>query len=163
VPLPDLDSKTVEELEALLVEDSPKFEELIGEIAAVRESVKLRDEMRDSAIKTAKANQDELERIEALQREVETKRQEAAAARARFEEKAQRKREIEQESSPLALMKRLAEAAKVADEESDAVAQRFLAGELTPAEFVKQYKEKRMVFHTRSAKRESLATATVSM
>lgn len=162
VPLPELESKTVEELEALLT-DEHKFEEMFGEIQAVKDSTRVRNELRDSAAKSAKQNQEDMERIEALQREVNAKRDEVAAARAKFEEKARRRKEIEQETSPLALMKKLADAAKVADEESDAIAQRFLAGEIPPAEFVKQYREKRVIFHTRSAKRESLATATATM
>lgn len=151
-----METLSLEELETLLT-DEAKFEELFGAISAVRESVRVRDELREGVAKLAQANTAAAARAETLQRDVDAKREEAAAARAKAEEAQRRRQELERESSPAALVQKLAEAARSAEAETDAIAERFVAGEIPAAEFVRLYRERRAVFHQRSAKRESLA------
>jgi len=50
----------------------------------------------------------------------------------------------------------LTEAASEAEQQSDGIAKKFLSGDMEHKDFIKDFMEKRKLFHLRSAKKESL-------
>jgi hypothetical protein len=66
---------------------------------------------------------------------------------------------LKQFSTP-ALIEQLANAAQESEAESDHIANRFLAGELDYKDFIKEFMDKRKLFHLRAAKKESLMMMT---
>jgi len=73
-----------------------------------------------------------------------------------FDAKAQRQQEVLQQFSTPHLIDRLAVAAQEAEMESDAIANKFLSGEKDYKDFIREFMDKRKLFHLRSAKKESL-------
>ena len=62
---------------------------------------------------------------------------------------------MKQYSTP-ALIEKLNDAANDAEYSSDSLSKKFLSGDMEQKEFVKEFMEKRKLFHLRSAKKESL-------
>jgi len=66
---------------------------------------------------------------------------------------------MKQFSTP-ALVDHLTVAAAEAEGSSDAIANQFLSGEMDQKNFVKEFMEKRKLYHLRAAKKESLLMLT---
>jgi len=79
-----------------------------------------------------------------------------AEKRASYEQKAQRQQEIMKQFSTTSLIDQLTESATEAEQQSEAIAKKFLGGEIDNKDFMKDFVEKRKLFHLRSAKKESL-------
>jgi len=76
--------------------------------------------------------------------------------RAELQQKTEKKRQKEGELSSSALFDKLDAAAKAMDNECEEISAQFLSGDMTPQDFAKKYKEKRVKYHMRSAKKESI-------
>jgi hypothetical protein len=55
------------------------------------------------------------------------------------------------------LIEKLNDAATTAEDESDGLARKFLNADMDQKDFIKEFMEKRKLYHLRSAKKESLA------
>ena len=87
--------------------------------------------------------------------ELDGKRDELEQLRAQCNAKLAEKQQLEGRVTREALIDGLTEAIKAVDAECEEIASEFLAGNMTAKEFTKKYMEKRVLFHTRSAKKES--------
>jgi len=94
-----------------------------------------------------------------LKREVAVKQQAVQEKRVAFEQKAQRQQDVLKQFSTSALIDQLTFAAQQAETESDALANKFLGGEVDYKEFIKEFMEKRKLFHLRSAKKRKFNDA----
>jgi len=94
--------------------------------------------------------------LERTKRDLAARQQIISEKRSSFEQKAQRQQEVMQQFSTPALIDHLAIAAGEAETASDAIANQFLSGEIDQKTFVKEFMEKRKLFHLRAAKKESL-------
>jgi len=94
--------------------------------------------------------------IQRLQMELTGRLNTIAEKRTSYEQKAQRQQEIIKQFSTTALIDQLTEAAGEGEQQSDAIAKKFLSGDMEHKDFIKDFMEKRKLFHLRSAKKESL-------
>jgi len=78
-------------------------------------------------------------------------------AREQFESRASTQKELYRQFEPTTLQARLKLAALQSEEESEAIADNFITGNITVEEFTKKYMQVRKVAHTRKSKEEKLA------
>lgn len=83
-------------------------------------------------------------------------RAELQEKRAEYERKSAERQQRQAQLAPPVLVERLGDAARAVDAECDDLAQAFLAGGMTPQQFAEQYQQKRIVYHSRSAKKEAI-------
>jgi len=152
---PELESKTPSELSQML-NDETEFNKFFESLPAVQTMKKLRDDLRTANEELAKRNLSREAEIEALKRELASRQQVVSDKRFAFEQKAQRQQEVMKQFSTPALIEQLSNAAQEAELSSDATANKFLAGEIELKDFVKEFMDKRKLFHLRAAKKESL-------
>jgi len=91
-----------------------------------------------------------------MKNELIARQQIIAEKRSFYEQKVQRQQEVMKQFSTPALIEHLTIAAAEAEAASDAIANQFLSGEIDQKTFVKDFMEKRKLFHLRAAKKESL-------
>nr|ADK66884.1 vacuolar sorting protein 37 [Mastigamoeba balamuthi] len=155
IPLTQLDTMTLEQLNELLANES-KLDDFISQLPAVVELNKLRADLQESNLAQAKKNEAAAAELGKLQAEYETRRAAAEAARAQYDEKAKQQAQALEAFSPQALAARLDALARESDAASEAASQKFLSGEMPLAEFQRVYRDLRVEYHTRCAKREAL-------
>jgi len=80
--------------------------------------------------------------------------------RSSFEQKAQRQQDVMKRFSTPALIEQLTEAAAQAEAASDDIANKFLSGQMDQKDFLRDFAEKRKLYHLRAAKKESLMMLT---
>jgi len=156
---PELESKTPSELSQML-NDETEFNRFFESLPAVQTMKKLRDDLRNANEELAKKNLTKEVEIESVKRELNGRQQVVADKRFAFEQKAQRQQEVMKQFSTPALIDQLSNAAQEAEMSSDAIANKFLAGETELKDFIKEFMEKRKLFHLRAAKKESLMMLT---
>lgn len=88
--------------------------------------------------------------------ELDAARAELQQKRAEYERKSAERQQRQAQMTPQVLVDKLADAARAVDAECDDLAQQFLAGGMTPQQFAEQYQAKRIVYHSRSAKKEAI-------
>jgi len=152
---PELDSKTPAEL-SLLLSDELEFKKFFESLPNVQTMKKLRDDLRDNNESLAKKNLAKEAEIQKLQMDLNNRLNVIAEKRASYEQKAQRQQEIMKQFSTTSLIDQLTESATEAEQQSEAIAKKFLGGEIDNKDFMKDFVEKRKLFHLRSAKKESL-------
>jgi len=152
---PELDSKSPPEL-AQLLNDENEFKKFFENLSAVSTMRKVRDDLRINNEELAKRNLAKEAEIERIKRELSTRHQAVNEKRSSFEQKAQRQQEVMKQFSTPALIDHLTVAAHEAELESDAIANKFLNGEIDQKTFIRDFMEKRKLYHLRSAKKESL-------
>eukprot|EP01092_Planopodium_desertum_P007791 TRINITY_DN3220_c0_g1_i2.p1 TRINITY_DN3220_c0_g1~~TRINITY_DN3220_c0_g1_i2.p1 ORF type:complete len:355 (-),score=14.05 TRINITY_DN3220_c0_g1_i2:60-1124(-) len=152
---PQLERKSVDELKEL--RDTPaSLEEFIEQLDAVKETKKIRNDLHENIMALATKNLEHEKEIDEMKKQVETKREQVAALRRIYEEKAIRQQEILKRFSPEILVAKLSEAAATAGDESEAIAKRFINGDMDLKTFVSEFMKKREEHHLRSAKLENI-------
>jgi len=152
---PELDSKTPAEL-SLLLTDETEFKKFFESLPTVQTMKKLRDDLRDNNETLAKKNLAKEAEIQKAQMDLSGRLNTIAEKRTSYEQKAQRQQEIIKQFSTTSLIDQLTEAASEAEQQSDGIAKKFLTGDMEHKDFIKDFMEKRKLFHLRSAKKESL-------
>jgi len=152
---PELDGKSPMEL-AQLLNDENEFRRFFDSLNAVQTMRKVRDDMRTNNEELAKKNLAKEAELEKIRRELGARQQVISEKRGLFEQKAQRQQEVMKQFSTQALIEHLGTSAGEAEAASDAIANQFLSGEIDQKTFIKEFMEKRKLFHLRAAKKESL-------
>jgi len=155
----EIEAKTPSEL-TQLVNDETEFKKFFEDLPQVQNMRKVRDDLRNTNEDLAKKNLAKEAEIEKLKREISSKQQLINDKRLQFEQKAQRQQEVMKQFSTPALIEHLGLAAQQAETESDAMANKFLSGEMDYKDFLKEFIEKRKLYHLRAAKKESLMMMT---
>jgi len=153
---PELDSKSPSEL-AQLLNDENEFKKFFDTLSQVQTLRKVRDDLRINNEELAKKNLAKEAEIERVKRDLTSRYQEINEKQSSFKQKAQRQQEVMQQFSTVALINQLSGAAAEAESASDAIANQFLSGEIDQKTFVKDFMEKRKLYHLRAAKKESLS------
>jgi len=154
---PELEQKTVVELTELLGNED-QFQALFEGLEVVKTMRQLRDELRDGNEDLAKKNVARAAEVDELRKLLNSKKDTLSELKAALDQKGQRQQQIMHQLSPVVLVERLAEAAGVAEGESEEIATAFLDGSATGMdykEFIKKFTEKRKLYHLRAAKKES--------
>ncbi|GAM18514.1 hypothetical protein SAMD00019534_016890 [Acytostelium subglobosum LB1] len=152
---PELESKTKEELLELLKSDELEvFLFSIDEVSAMsaqKERLQADNEKLSAPIEQKQRSLEELK--------VQLAEQQALYKELKLqsEEKQKKKEAIQRAFSAAVLVERLTEAASISEAESDSIANEFLEGNIDLKEFKKQFKDKRNIYHSRLAKKESIA------
>eukprot|EP01114_Cavostelium_apophysatum_P017015 TRINITY_DN4960_c0_g1_i1.p1 TRINITY_DN4960_c0_g1~~TRINITY_DN4960_c0_g1_i1.p1 ORF type:complete len:320 (-),score=109.69 TRINITY_DN4960_c0_g1_i1:32-991(-) len=152
---PQLESKTPSELTQLL-NDETEFNRFFEELPVVQNMRKVRDDLRTNNEELAKKTLIKESEIDKLRKDVASSIEIIQQQRGAFEAKAQKQQEVMKRFSTANLIDKLAFAAQETEEQSDAIANRFLSGEMDYKDFIRDFMEKRKLFHLRSAKKESL-------
>jgi len=153
----DWDSKTIEEMNELLQSDE-KFDAFFYQLPAIQEDFKALADQRDANKKIAEKNIAMQAEVEQLAAELAVQQNKSNQKLRDIENAKQQQAAIQQQFSPHVLAVKLADAAKKVDRESEEISSKFQNGEISIAEFVKQYRDARVLYHLRSAKREMLLT-----
>lgn len=156
---PEIESKTPSEL-TQLINDETEFKKFFEDLPQVQNMRKVRDDLRNTNEEIAKKNLSKEAEVEKLKRDIASKQQLIQEKRAQFEQKAQRQQEVMKQFSTPALIEHLGVAAQQAETESDALANKFLSGEVDYKDFLKEFMDKRKLYHLRAAKKESLMMMT---
>jgi len=125
-------------------------------LSAVQTMRKVRDDLRTNNEDLAKRNLAKEAEIDRMKRQLHEKHQVVAEKRSSFEQKAFRQQEVMKQFSTGSLIDQLNVAALEAESQSDQIANEFLAGNIDQKTFIKDFMEKRKLYHLRSAKKESL-------
>jgi len=149
MPLSQIDTLPDAEVMELL-ENSEKFNAFVMRLPCIQDYM-----LRADKVKSLEAEVNSLS-ARSGNPAIDAKRQELEMKRAEFRQKSEMKQRKEGELSQNALYEKLDAAAKVTDGECDEIASRFLSGDMSAQDFAKAYKEKRLLFHTRSAKKEAI-------
>jgi len=155
----ELDAKSPSEL-ALLLNDENEFKRFFDHLSAVQTMKKVRDDLRTNNDELAKKNLSKEAELDKIKRELSARQQLIAEKRLAFDQKAKQQQEVMKQFSTPALVDHLTVAAAEAEGSSDAIANQFLSGELDQKNFVKEFMEKRKLYHLRAAKKESLLMLT---
>jgi len=153
---PELEAKTPSELSQLL-NDEQEFKKFFDALAIVQTMKKVRDDLRSNNEDLAKRNLSREAEVETLKRELATRHQIVSEKRTSFDAKFQRQQEIMKQYSTPALIAQLGAAAAEAEASSDVLANQFVSGGMDYKDFVKEFLDKRKLYHLRSAKKESLS------
>jgi len=152
---PELDAKSPSELTQLMT-DEVEFKRFFENLPAVQTMKKVRDDLRDNNEILAKKNLAKEAEIESVKAELASVATQFSEKKNSYDKKAQRQQEIIKHFSTAALIEQLSEAAAEAESQSEATAKKFLSGDMDHKDFMKEFIEKRKLFHLRSAKKESL-------
>jgi len=150
MPLSQIDTLSDAQIEEMLANDASlttfvkSLPYVIDYMLHVDEAARLQSEV-DSLNKRTTSTPEAL----VLKQDLERKRDE-------FQRKSEQKRQKETELTQNALYSKLDAAAKITDGECEEIASRFLSGDMSAQDFSKAYKEKRILYHTRSAKKEAI-------
>lgn len=149
MPIAQIDTLTDAEVEAMLASDE-KLTAFVRTLPYVQDYT-----LRAEAVARLQA---EVEALPggAASPELEAARAELQQKRAEYERKSAERQQRQAQLTPPVLVERLGEAARAVDAECDALAQGFLAGSMTPQQFAEQYQQKRIIYHSRSAKKEAI-------
>jgi ESCRT-I complex subunit VPS37 len=156
---PELSHKSAAELQHLLSDESA-FQQFFDTLAAVQTMKGVRDDLARANEELARRNIAVEAEIEQLSRKVGQSGDSVDAKKREYEELVRKQQEVMKQFSTPILVERLGDAADEAEEESDAIADEFLSGDIDHKEFVKRFLAERNLFHLRSAKRESLTMMT---
>eukprot|EP00026_Physarum_polycephalum_P010119 Phypoly_transcript_10270.p1 GENE.Phypoly_transcript_10270~~Phypoly_transcript_10270.p1 ORF type:complete len:372 (+),score=72.82 Phypoly_transcript_10270:49-1164(+) len=124
---PELDQKSITELTDLL-NNEDVFQALFDSLEIVKTMQKLRDDLRDGNEEIAKKNVECTTEVDSLHTLLNSKKDSLQQLRVAVEQKTMRQQAIMQQLSPTILVERLADAAAVADSESEEIASSFLDG-----------------------------------
>eukprot|EP00026_Physarum_polycephalum_P010180 Phypoly_transcript_10332.p1 GENE.Phypoly_transcript_10332~~Phypoly_transcript_10332.p1 ORF type:complete len:196 (+),score=35.09 Phypoly_transcript_10332:696-1283(+) len=141
-----------------LLNNEDVFQALFDSLEIVKTMQKLRDDLRDGNEEIAKKNVECTTEVDSLHTLLNSKKDSLQQLRVAVEQKTMRQQAIMQQLSPTILVERLADAAAVADSESEEIASSFLDGTGVDSdykEFIKKFTEKRKLYHLRAAKKES--------
>lgn len=148
MPLGQVDMLSDAQVDEMLRDDA-KLTEFVRTLPLVQDYMlraeavnRLENEVRTMGVRTGNA-------------ELDGKRAELERLRAQCDAKLAEKQQLEGRVTRDALVDGLTDAIKAVDAECEDIAAEFLAGNMTAKEFTKKYMEKRVLFHTRSAKKES--------
>ena len=150
MPIAQIDTLTDAQVEEMLADDS-KLTAFVRSLPYVQDYM-----MREEAVRRLQADVDALSTRSTGNPEIDAKRKELAQKRGEFQAKSDQKRQKESELTQNALYEKLDAAAKDVDNECEDIAAKLLSGDLTAQQFAKAYQEKRVLFHTRSAKKEAI-------
>ena len=150
---PELDALSVEELRKLQ-DDSSAFQDLFDSLTITRTIVEMRDEIKASNKKQARANMQQKSRIEELQSEVLLKQEHVLAEWNDMKILEERQNVAMRQFDPLRLLMNLESSCNKLEDESEDVASEFLNGDIEYAEFIKRETELRKLYHLRKAKAE---------
>lgn len=152
---PELDQKSTVEL-AELHQNTDECQAFVDALDSVRTMRQLRDDLRDGNEELAKKNVACTAEVDELHAVLNAKKEALAQLRNAVSERTSRQHMIMQQLDPSVLVDRLADAAAVADSESEEIASSFLDGiDSDYKEFIKRFTEKRKTYHLRAAKKES--------
>lgn len=154
---PELEQKSTTELTELLSNED-QFVSLYEGLDVVKTMRQLRDELRDGNEELARKNVARTAEVEELRKLLNSKKDTLGELKAALDQKIQRQQQIMQQLSPAVLVERLAEAAAVAEGESEEIASSYLDGttaDMDYKDFIKKFTEKRKLYHLRAAKKES--------
>jgi hypothetical protein len=152
---PELDNKSPVELSALL-NDETEFNRFFDNLPTVQTMRKVRDDLRANNEDLAKRNLAKEAEIDRMRRHLQEKHSVMNEKRSSFEQKVQRQQEVMKQFSTSSLIEQLNAAALESENQSDLIANEFLAGNIDQKTFIKDFMEKRKLYHLRSAKKESL-------
>jgi len=152
---PELEAKSPSELAQLLNDDN-EFKRFFDSLSAVQTMRKVRDDLRSNNEELSKRNLSKEAEIDRIKKDLAARQQLILEKRSSFETKAQRQQEVMKQFSTPALIDHLNNAAAEAEAASDETANQFLKGDLDQKVFVKEFMEKRKLYHLRAAKKESL-------
>jgi len=152
---PELDRKSPAELSQML-NDETEFNKFFDALPVVQNMRKIRDDLRANNEELAKKTLSKESEIEQLRSELAGSMEIIQQQRAAFEVKLERQKEVMKQFSASALIQKLDLSAQDAEAESDALANRFLSGDVDYKDFIRDFMEKRKLFHLRSAKKESM-------
>jgi len=152
---PQLESKTISELSQMM-NDEYEFNKFFEELPQVSNMVKVRDDLRNNNQELAKKTLAQENDIELLKQEIKSSAEIIEQQKLAFQTRSTRQQEIINQYSTSNLIDGLTKASQDAERESDDIATRFLNRQMELKDFVKEFMEKRKLYHLRSAKRESL-------
>jgi len=150
MPIAQIDQLTDAQVEEMLA-DETKLTEFVKTLPFVQDYM-----MREEGVRRLQADVDALSARKTDSPEMDAKRKELNQKRGEFQAKSDQKRQKESELTQNALYEKLDAAAKDLDNECDEIAAKLLSGEMSAQEFAKVYQQKRVLFHTRSAKKEAI-------
>ncbi|XP_076952871.1 vacuolar protein-sorting-associated protein 37 homolog 1-like [Bidens hawaiensis] len=142
-----LKDKSASELHKLLT-DKNAYRQFLLSLDVVQTQIHLRNELRNETIQLAKHNLEKEPRIKELRNQCQIIRvTELAAAREKLNELEKQKQEILTFYSPASLLHRLQEAMRKTEDESEALHQQLLNGEIDLTAFIHKYKTLRKLYH----------------
>jgi len=150
MPIAQIDNLSDAQVEEMLA-DEAKLTEFVKTLPYVQDYM-----MREESVRRLQADVDALLSRSSGNPEIDAKRRELNQKRGEFQAKSDQKRQKEGELTQNALYEKLDAAAKVVDNECEEIAAKLLSGDMTAQQFAKAYQEKRVLFHTRSAKKEAI-------
>jgi hypothetical protein len=156
---PELEAKSTSELSQLLNDDN-EFKKFFESLSCVQTMKKVRDDLRNANEDISKKTLAKEAEIELLRKELATRHHLVNERRSSFEQKAQRQQDVMKRFSTPALIEQLTEAAAQAEAASDDIANKFLSGQMDQKDFLRDFAEKRKLYHLRAAKKESLMMLT---
>jgi len=151
IPLNQIDTLPDAEVEKMLA-DEEELTKFVKSLPLIQDYL-----LRAGEVERLQAEVDALTKRSGANPELDAKRQEVEKKRAELQQKSDLKRRKEGELNPSALFEKLDAAAKALDNECEDIASQFLAGDMSAQDFAKTYKQKRVLFHSRSAKKEALS------
>lgn len=151
---PSLERYSSSELDEI-VHNEERLERLLDEIPEVTSAKRRQSEIREKIEKCKIEQTSNAQDAQSAQSDVAAKQAELDDLKRRNAELMERKRAIEDRTKPSELAKALERNAKIADEECEDVLSKFLSGELNANQFAAQYKEKKVVYYTRTKKLEA--------
>ncbi|ESQ45176.1 hypothetical protein EUTSA_v10010721mg [Eutrema salsugineum] len=145
-----LKDKSVDELRKLL-SDKDAYQQFLLSLDQVKIQNNIKDELRRETLQLARENLDKEPQIMELRNQCRIIRTtELATAQEKLNDLERQKEEILKFYSPGSLLQRLQEAMNQADEESEALQEKFLEKEIDTAAFVQKYKKLRTTYHRRA-------------
>ncbi|ESQ29166.1 hypothetical protein EUTSA_v10023701mg [Eutrema salsugineum] len=156
-----LKDKSVDELRKLL-SDKDAYQQFLLSLDQVKIQNNIKDELRRETLQLARGNLEKEPQIMELRNQCKIIRTtELATAQEKLNELERQKEEILKFYSPDSLLHRLQEAMNQADEESEALQEKFLEKEIDVAAFVQKYKKLRTTYHRRALIHLAAKTSTV--
>lgn len=135
-----------------MAQNEDKLEKLLDDIPQVSAAKKRQEEIREKIEQCRRDQTANSESAQNVQNDVAAKEAELSDLKRRNEELCERKRAIEGRTTPAELAKELGKNAKAADGECEDILSKFLSGELNANQFASQYKDKKILYYTRTKK-----------
>eukprot|EP00298_Acanthocystis_sp_HF-20_P022849 c31061_g1_i1.p1 GENE.c31061_g1_i1~~c31061_g1_i1.p1 ORF type:complete len:343 (+),score=149.43 c31061_g1_i1:55-1083(+) len=152
----ELRLKSKEELESLATNEE-SFKDWFGGISEVQNKTQFLAEQMQRNAELASMTLSKEKEYTQLQSEVAELRKTYQEQKTLFDQMyAQQAQTANKLLNPQSLAQELQTAVNEAEKESEQIAEQLLDGKLTCSEFLKQFKEKRINFHVRTAKREMI-------
>ncbi|KFK34548.1 hypothetical protein AALP_AA5G160600 [Arabis alpina] len=156
-----LKDKSVDELKKLL-SDKDAYQQFLLSLDQVKIQNNIKDELRRETLQLARDNLEKEPQIMELRNQCSIIRTtELATAQEKLNELERQKEEILKFYSPGSLLLKLQEAINVADEESEALQEKFIEKEIDTAAFVQKYKKLRTTYHRRALIHLAAKTSTI--